>query len=145
MNELVIDTSVLVKWFVLPRERDFPAAEALLLDHVHHRRRLHIPMLAFYEFGNVLLRAGNGLKASAPLTCLSDVYALGLSVHPLTGPRALLALELAHTLHMSFYDSCFIALAQELGIALVTADEKLRRRADALPFVHLLGALHSSS
>ena len=137
MEEFVIDTSVIVKWYVIPHELGYPAAKVLLSSHTDGRCRLHIPMLALYESGNVLLQVG-GSNGKRPFEHLADLFALGLSIHPLTLPRATLASELAQLFHLSFYDACFVALAQELALPLVTADERLRRHTAALPFVRPL-------
>ena len=142
MEALVVDTSVIVKWYALPREPDFERAKTLLLDHARQRCRLHIPQLALYELGNVLLQFGNGLKRHQPLGHLADAFTLDLSIHALTAPRALMAFELAHAFNVSFYDACFVALAQELNIPLVSADERLCRQAGNLPFIHRLSTYH---
>ena len=139
MEELVIDTSVIIKWYAVPQEAGHPIAKGLLSGHVEGRRRLHIPMLALYEAGNVLrqLRA-RVTGGERSFEHVANLFSLGLSTHPLTLARAMLASELAHLFDLSFYDACFVALAQELNIPLVTADERLCRQAAALPFIRPL-------
>jgi predicted nucleic acid-binding protein len=46
---------------------------------------------------------------------------------------------LAREVDVSVYEGCFVALAEAVGAEFVTADERLARRLEALPFVHSLG------
>lgn len=144
MKALVVDTSVIVKWYSSDREPAFERARTLLQEHTHARCQLHVPMLAFYETGNAL-RYGTRLSAAEPLRHLADLFSLGLAVHPLTATAAALAHELACVFDVSFYDACFAALAQELHVPLVTADEKLSHRLAALSLVRPLATYRSAS
>lgn len=140
MEDVVIDTSVIVKWYVTHREPDCARAETFLRHHTDGRLRLHIPALALYEMGNVLRHTAAHRGQPSPLADLSDLFALNLATHPLTLPQALLAFELAQGFEVSFYDACFVALAQELNLPFVTADEHLCRQMASLPFLHRLAS-----
>ena len=140
MADLVIDTSVIVKWYSAHREPGFERARALLQQHTHRRDQLHVPMLALYETGNAL-RYGGRLSAQEQLRCLTDLFAVGLAVHPLTVTGAALAHEVSCLFGVSFYDACFVALAQELGLSFITADERLCRQLSSLPIVYSLVSL----
>ncbi len=142
MTALVVDTSVIVKWYAVPHEPDFARAKTLLLRHTQTQCRLHVPLLALYEVGNVLLQFRGRLSRQEALGRLADLFALELSLHPVTLSSALSALELAQTFTITFYDACFVALAQELNIPFITADVKLARQLESLPFVDLLASYH---
>lgn len=141
MMECVIDTSVIVKWYSVHQEPDFERAKALLMEHTRQARRLHIPILAFYEAGNALRYAAR-LSEPEQARSLADLFALELSAHPLTPARASAAHALSCVFGVSFYDACFAALAQELDVAFITADERLHRRISSLPFAHSLASYH---
>jgi len=124
VNRLLIDTSVLIKWFHAEGETDVGEARALRSAHVSGEVEAHIIDLALYEVGNVLLRA---LRWNAADTAaqLDDLVAI---VGPPLVPDALVlrqASYLAEQHGLSFYDASWAAAAQELRIPLVTADRRL--------------------
>jgi predicted nucleic acid-binding protein len=115
----IVDTSVVVKWFLPEPHAD---AAKRLLDPAHE---LLAPDLVWSEFGNVLwkkLRRGQLERAQARAV-LEDLQRYPLRIAaaaPLAGP----ALEIATDLGRSFYDCLYLALAQREDSALVTADRK---------------------
>ena len=140
MSAAVVDTSVVIKWFVAAGEPHVEQAKALLTGHRLGDIRLHVPTLALYEIGNALLQCGRTLPPTEQMRCLTDVFALELTIHELTDQRANTALQLAATYAVTFYDACFVALAGELDVPLITADERLLRQCGTLPFVQSLAA-----
>ena len=54
---LLIDTSVLIKWFHEAGESELAAARAIRNAHVRGEIDAHVLDLAIYEVGNVLARA----------------------------------------------------------------------------------------
>lgn len=137
MVEVVVDTSVIVKWYSVHQEPEFERAQTLLVAHTRQQCHLHLPALAFYEAGNAL-RYSPRLSVQAQLRSLADLFALELSVHPLGLARAVASHEVASLFGVSFYDASFVALAQELDVAFITADERLHHRIASLPFAHTL-------
>jgi len=124
VTRLLVDTSVLIKWFQSEGEGYLREARALRAAHVAGEVEAHIIDLALYEVGNVLLRA---LRWSAADTAaqLDDLVAI---VGPPLVVDALIfrsATYLAEQHGLSFYDASWAAAAQELRIPLVTADRRL--------------------
>lgn len=123
MKLFVVDASVAVKWFV-PEELSDVAQ--LLLDE---NFELTVPRLIFSEFGNILWKkftrremspdevvdATRGLQ-SAMLTPADD--------EGLQAAAIALACDLGH----SVYDCMYLALADSLDTAVVTADQKFANK-----------------
>ena len=123
MKLFVLDASVAVKWFVSEEHSD---VAALLLDENFD---LAVPRLFFSEFGNILWKkfsrgelshgevidAARGLQ-SAMLTPMDDEWLLDAAIA--------LACELKHPV----YDCLYLALADSLETAMVTADQKFANK-----------------
>ena len=124
MNHLLIDTSVLIKWFHREGEDELAAAHALRQAHASGELSAHILDLATYEVGNVLTRALRWQPA--------DVADQLDDLHTILGPPLLMtadwlryAASLAHAHRLSFYDASWAATAAKLSMPLVSADRQL--------------------
>ncbi len=123
VKEIVIDASVAVKWF----NPEKLSHEALELRNKHVKNKIHFyaPELLLYEVINALrwnseFNEGDILKASKSLIDLMIIY----QNLPLEK-----AVKLAYQYGLTIYDSAYIALANNLGGILVTADDKLYKQA----------------
>lgn len=121
---LLVDTSVLLKWFRSEGEPEVEAARALLAAHVDERAQVVILDLAVYELGNVLVRA-----LREPPALVQDTLSLLLR---LCGPPVIpqpswhaAAVDLAARHRLTFYDASWAAAAEALDCPLVTADRAL--------------------
>lgn len=124
MTRLLLDTSVLIKWFHSDGESELEQARALRSAHVTGELDAHMLDLASYEVGNVLTRA---LRWTA-----TDVADQLDDLHAILGPPLVMtpiwlrrAATLAHIHTLSFYDASWAATAVELGIPLISADRGL--------------------
>jgi predicted nucleic acid-binding protein len=124
VTRLLIDTSVLIKWFHSHGETEVPRARALRTAHLNGGLDAHVLDLAYYELGNVLIRA-LGWTANDVADQLDDLTTILGPPLVMTAPWFRSAAELAHTHALSFYDAAWAAAAQELAIPLVSADRKL--------------------
>lgn len=124
MTPLLVDTSVVVKWFHERGERDVTAARALLRAHQVGVIEAHILDLAIYELGNVLVRALGWAAAdvAAQLDDLQIILGDPLTLEPVAWHAAA---SLAEEHSLSFYDAAWAAVAGHLGIVLVSADQQL--------------------
>jgi len=136
MKPLVVDASVAAKWF-LP-EADAAAALRLL----NGRYRLAAPDLIRAEFGNVVwkLHARGTLDTSEASEMIEHFLSMPLEIHDSTYLLAP-ALEIAMATNRTVYDSLYLALAMELGGAVVTADERWVNALQNSPFARFLRLL----
>ncbi len=124
MTHLLIDTSVLIKWFHSEGESELSESRALRRAHVSGAVDAHMLDLATYEVGNVLARALRWQPAQ-----LADQLD---DLHTVLGPPLVMtadwlryAAALAHDHGLSFYDASWAATAHKLNMPLVSADRQL--------------------
>jgi len=124
LTHLLIDTSVLIKWFHSDGESELEPARALRAAHVAGDLDAHLLDLALYEVGNVLTRA---LHWPAPAVAdqIDDLHTVLGPALAMTPSWLRRAATLADVHSLSFYDASWAAAAAELGVALVSADRRL--------------------
>ena len=135
--KIVVDTSVLIKWFKT-RGEEFLAEARKLLEEIERRPiEVHVPALLLYEVGNILL-----LKTRLGLASLDKAVerleGLPFLVAPPATPLLKRALRLGREFSITFYDASFLALAVELDCPFVTADQRLFDRTRTLQRVRHL-------
>jgi predicted nucleic acid-binding protein len=140
--KIVIDTSVLIKWFKTRDEEYLREARQLLEEIERHEVEVHVPALLLYEVGNILL-----LKTRLGPAALDEVVerleTLPFVVAPPATPLLKQALRLGREFSLTFYDASFLALAVELDCPLVTADRRLFEHARSLQRVRHLSRVGS--
>jgi len=140
--KIVVDTSVLIKWFKRRNEELLKEARNLLREIEIHRVQVHLPALLLYEVGNILL-----LKTRLGLAAFDDaigrLQGLPLQVAPPATPLLKRAVRLGREFGLTFYDASFLALALELDCPFVTADRHLFERTSRLPRVRHLSQVGS--
>ncbi len=121
---LLIDTSVLIKWFHDAGESEVAEARAIRDAHVGGELDAYVLDLAVYEVGNVLART---LKWTAgdigdQLDDLVDIVGPPLMLSPACMRQAAI---LAERHGLSFCGASWAATASVLRIPLVSADRRL--------------------
>ena len=120
MSEIVVDTSVVVKWYV--PERHHEHARALRDEYLDGNFELVAPALMPFEAVNALKYSGyydeKGLEEAS--TSLPE-YGIDLFALHETGP----VVEIATDLDITIYDAAYIALARTLDTKAYTADGNL--------------------
>lgn len=124
MIELLVDTSVLVKWFDVVGEDEVDESRALRDAHVDGSAIVGVLDLALYELSNVLLRRRRWSAADAG-DQMEDLLILLGSVVRLDLAWLREALVLAERHGLSGYDAHWSAAARYLGVPLVSADRQL--------------------
>jgi len=119
--KIVIDASVAVKWFNIEEYSD----EAVKLKNLHVAGivKLIAPLHLIYEVGNSIWknRQINNIDASNAVLYLLE---LEISLIPPDRKSIKRIMEIARNKNISFYDACYIELAEKYGIPLISADKK---------------------
>ena len=119
---LVVDASVVVKWFVSEDEDGVAQATALLAQHAEGEVRLVAPALIAHELMGVFVRR---LRGSQVLEALDAFFDAGVRLVAPDRELMARAAHLAQHCQLSAFDSAYAALADTLGCSLVTADRRL--------------------
>jgi len=122
-NHAVVDTSVLLKWF-LPGDEEYQDQAFKLRDRFFKGElTVFVPEYAAYELGNRLSRLPRSNSAY-----FLDVLDLSGRLLPLNRSQLARTFDLAslkqpqNAKGLTFYDACFIVIAQDQHCPLVTAD-----------------------
>jgi len=141
IDGLVVDASVVTKWY-LRDEALLERADALQDDWREGRWELSAPGHFPYEIAGAILRAVRTGRLTLPASAaaMADFAGLLDAVAPIRPASVLIsAAELARRLGVSFFDACYLQVARELGVRLLTADQAFYRQVGAQPDVIWLG------
>jgi predicted nucleic acid-binding protein len=138
-NSLVLDTSVILKWF---RQGQILSDQALSLRDAYLDGRITVtlPALVAYELANVL-RYKNDLAIGQVQAAVGSLFDMGLDWVPPSSDTLRRAVEMARAYETTVYDALFVATAEALNATFVTADKQLAHSLRALTFVRFLGEL----
>ena len=123
--EVVVDASVIVKWFVEEEGSD----KSLKLGdrYIEGEIRIIAPELMIFETLNALYY--KRLFSEEELKQISEALeAYSFTLYPLRGNYASRAVEVAFKNDITIYDASYIALAIIRNTQMYTADEKLMRK-----------------
>ena len=121
--KLVVDASVVVKWFV----PETLSGEARLL--LSHRLDLHAPELLLAEYANVIwkkIRRGELSASPVYMKALSDLDE-NISLHPI-GDLIERGMQISLEVDHPVYDCLYLACAEATRSSVVTADERLANK-----------------
>lgn len=123
----VLDASVIVKWFLHHQETDRDKALALRDMHVVGRTKLYIPRLALLEVLNAI-RFNSKADEEDGATALETLQNLQLEIN--SGDIDVLQKSnaIAWSYKITIYDALYVALAEQIGYPLITADEAMVKK-----------------
>ena len=121
MNKVVIDTSVIIKWF--SSEEESEKAQDLLRPITASEVDLILPHFAQLEVSNIL-RLGKNLLQAQTDKCIIDFFDLLPRFVEIDKSFSLEISSLAYAHNLAAYDAAFIAVANRWNIPLFTADYK---------------------
>lgn len=131
MTRLILDTSIVIKWFHSDGENEVEAARAIRHAHVAGDVDCYFLDLGLYEIGNVLVRSLRW-PARAVADQLDDVLAILGTPLVMSSEWMRDAATLAARHKLTFYDASWAAAAKGMSAPLVSADDALRRAGLAL-------------
>lgn len=141
MTAYVVDASTAVKLYLVePLAAD--AAALFALGTGTPPVEFHVPDLFYPECANIFWKqVRKGTLTTAEVAAFdADLRGLPLFRTP-TFDLTVSALPIATAYDITAYDACYVALAQRLGIPLVTADQKLLAKLAGTPLAPVwLGA-----
>jgi predicted nucleic acid-binding protein len=146
LRQCVVDANVVLKLFIQqPGSDQADALFSLLGDDT--RAKFFVPDLLFSECASAFARYAR-IKAMTSATArksLKDLVGLELASVP-TSDLVADALDLALRYQITGCDACYVALAAQLKLPLVTADERLFKAIPSQGFdLRLLSQLNSST
>jgi predicted nucleic acid-binding protein len=123
----VLDASVAAKWFVRHREQD--VERAILLRDAHRAGRLElvIPEFGLLEILNAVRYAPRAAEPDGA-RAVDLLEALNVRTERLAGRMLRKANGIAWAYGIAVYDAAYVALAEDLGLPLITADEVLLKK-----------------
>lgn len=123
MIPIVIDTSVAVKWLNQDNEKFLDKADQILDDVKKGNVELFAPELLKYELGNALL-FGKKIAFKDFKNLQQIFYSIPITFIKEDQILANASYLLAQNLEITYYDSTFLALTQQLNAVLVTENIK---------------------
>jgi predicted nucleic acid-binding protein len=120
LNELVLDASVILKWFAMGDEEGFPQARTIREQYEAGGLLVVVPSLMFLEVLNI---AGRRWSWGEPqlLELAGALDDLGFDV---TEPE-LRSVAAWTARGLTAYDSAYVALAEEREVQLLTDDQRV--------------------
>lgn len=123
MEEVVVDASVITKWYVVEEFRE----EALRLrdDYIEGKFRLSAPSVMPFEVLNAIRCARKDVDVKVLSEIAGGLALYGIDLHGLHGEYAKRTVETTLENGITVYDASYVALAEHLNTTMYTADQKL--------------------
>jgi len=125
----VLDASVISKWYYEKDEQDLFKAAAIYNNLQSRQYTFFAPDLLIFEILNIFSAKHqmNDLRINEIINELYDlIVILGMNKNSFKK-----AFKISRDLNISFYDSIYLALADDIDAGLITADKKLFNSANS--------------
>jgi len=132
LQAVVVDASVIAKWFV-----DEPHSDRSLMlrdDHTDLRLRIVVPCIARYEVLNALKYSG-GFGAQELVKVANILEGYQFIEVPLDGSYAEETVRISMDYGLTVYDASYPAVGKVRGLPVFTADERLLERLKDTGFI----------
>ena len=127
MEEIVVDASVVVKWFIVEEDRE--KALRIRDDYIEGRMTLSAPSLMPFEVMNAVRYARKDIGVERLTQIAKSLSLYGIRLHSLLREEyAEKTINTALNNNISVYDASYVALAEHLQTILYTADSDLINR-----------------
>ncbi len=135
-GSVVLDSSVVIKWF---RRHEALQEQAFLLRRAYLDGHLsiYVPDLLIYEVANVL-RYKPDMDQTGVQEALQSFFDMGIGIEPIGSGTIRRTAAIAYSYDVTVYDAVYVALAEQLEASFVTADEKLIRNLNDIPYIYRL-------
>ena len=140
MNRVVIDASVVLKWY-LADEKYGEKALGLLNRYISDELGILAPSLLEYEVinGLIIARKRGRIEGETVFTAIDGFLGLGVELKDLS-VFSVRVLRYCDVYNLSAYDASYLALAEEEGIPLITSDRRMYNAVrNDLKWVNYLG------
>ena len=126
MNKVILDNSIIVKWYLKDEEYN-TEAEKIFSDLRNKKIILVEPLLVYYEFNNVINIAlkRKRLSQDDALKSLSSFSSLPIIQYRFLEEHYIHIFENAIKLNISSYDSVYITLSEYMNLPFFTVDKVL--------------------
>lgn len=125
MTDIIIDTSVVIKWFSAAKEENITQADKIQEEITTGNINAICPQIIFLELVNAL-KFGKDFDKKDCLQAITDFRDLPLKFIETPETSELITIMYKHEL--TSYDAAFVALAISKNIPLITADYKHHRK-----------------
>lgn len=128
----VLDASVIIKWY---SEEEFSDKALEIRDNFFKGKyELALPDLAIYEVSNAL-RFNPNFNEEDVIEAVDSLFDIGISIIVPTSKVVKSSVDIAFKHNITVYDAYYVALANEIGFTLVTADSKLHQKIKNMKFI----------
>lgn len=124
---LVLDASVVVKWFSTADESHLTIALTIRDAHINSRYTIMVPDILYHEVANALVHKTK-LETDYLIRAVNSLFDLNMVVFPVNSERLRSSVQLARAAGITEYDAFYAIVAIENHCPLVTANPKHQRK-----------------